>query len=186
MIPTQQLMDDHRKIEEMLDILEAAALEVESGHAVDQSHLAQMLDFLRQFADRYHHGREEQLLFPSMEEAGVPREGGPIGVMLMEHVLGRNFIAAMQAALDAWEEEGAPRRFVEQAQGYVSLLRGHIYKEDHVLFPMAQRVLSPTAQEALTERFAQVETELLRPEARQAYMCTLEQFSARYRRKAER
>lgn len=180
MIPTQNLMEDHRKIERMLDVLEAVTKAIEAGETVERDHLTQMLDFLRRFADHYHHGREEKLLFPSMEQAGVPREGGPIGVMLMEHALGRNYIAGMQAALETWQEESAVSHFIDQTRGYISLLRGHIYKEDQVLFPMAERMLDAVQKEALTAQFIQAEAELLNEEARRTFMRALEDFTVLY------
>jgi hemerythrin-like domain-containing protein len=47
--------------------------------------LEESVNFLRHFADECHHFKEEKLLFPLMEEDGIPREGEPIGMMLVEH-----------------------------------------------------------------------------------------------------
>ncbi|MGQ9493468.1 MAG: hemerythrin domain-containing protein [Anaerolineae bacterium] len=92
---TEQLMEEHRAIETVLNILENVCQRLETGKAVDAEHLEHILEFIRIFADRCHHGKEEDLLFPAMEKAGIPREGGPIGVMLIEHVQGRNYVRGM-------------------------------------------------------------------------------------------
>jgi hemerythrin-like domain-containing protein len=57
------------------------------------------LDFIRHFADECHHFKEEQVLFPAMEEHGIPKEGGPIGMMLIEHEEGRGYVRDMAAAI---------------------------------------------------------------------------------------
>ena len=99
MIPTEELKQEHQGILLMLRILDRVAAKIESGEKTDVDHLEQIVEFLRVFADRCHHGKEEDLLFPAMEKAGIPRERGPIGVMLMEHEEGRGYIREMADAL---------------------------------------------------------------------------------------
>lgn len=89
MFPTEQLKDEHSGIKSMLDILAKVCDRLESGERVDQRHLDKILEFLNVFVDKSHHAKEEDILFPAMERAGIPREGGPIGVMFAEHRLGR-------------------------------------------------------------------------------------------------
>jgi len=171
MSATNELRTEHRAIERMLAILETAAARLEQGERVRPDVFRQGVDFVRNFADRCHHGKEEQNLFPRMEARGVPREGGPIGVMLFEHELGRAFAGAIAGAIDAYEADGqaAARVIAENARGYVDLLRQHIMKEDNVLFPMADRVLSAADQAELDERFEQIETERMGPDTHERY-----------------
>ena len=75
MQPTEDLMTEHRAIERMLAILEAISGRLEEGEATDARHLEQIIEFLQVFGDRCHHAKEEDLLLPAMEDAGVPREG---------------------------------------------------------------------------------------------------------------
>jgi hemerythrin-like domain-containing protein len=112
-----------------------------------------VLEFLRNFADRCHHGKEEGHLFPLPEARGFSRQGGPTAVMLHEHEEGRGLIGALARAV----EVGEPREFVRQARAYVALLREHIRKEDQCLFPMTAGVLSAAAAESLAQRFEHVE-----------------------------
>ncbi len=165
MSATDELRTDHRAIERMLAVLEAAAQRLEQGERVRPDVFRQGVDFVRNFADRCHHAKEEENLFPRMEARGVPRDGGPIGVMLFEHDEGRAFVGAIAAAIDVYERDGqaAARAIAENARGYVDLLRQHIMKEDNVLFPMADRVLTPADQAELEQRFEQIETERMGP-----------------------
>jgi len=97
---TEELRKEHSAIEVMLGILEEISARLESGAKVDPDHLERILEFIRIFADKCHHGKEEDFLFPAMEKAGIPREGGgPIGCMLSEHDMGRERVKGMTEAL---------------------------------------------------------------------------------------
>ncbi len=161
MTPVEQLKEEHQGILLMLKILEKVAAKLEAKEKVDLNHLERIVEFLRVFADRCHHGKEEDLLFPAMEKAGVPKEQGPIGVMLAEHQQGRGFIKGMAEALDR-QKKGDPKAlpsYTENARNYIALLTQHIKKEENVLFPMGEKVLSKKTQEELVEGFEKIEVE---------------------------
>lgn len=147
--PTDVLRDEHVMILRALTVAEALASAVALGRALDRAALGRLVDFLRAFADRCHHGKEEAHLFPAMAKHGVPVEGGPIGVMEEEHEEGRRLIAAMTAPDDAAAVAAIGR--------YVALLRAHIDKENDVLFPIAEGVLPPEEQARLAAVFDTVE-----------------------------
>jgi hemerythrin-like domain-containing protein len=150
--PTDVLRAEHTLILRGLDLRAAAPGRVEGGAAPPDGWWEEVLGWLRAFADRNHHAKEEDLLFPAMIKAGVPSEGGPINVMLEEHEQGRALIRAMA------ESRGAAR--AARAREYVALLRAHIDKENGVLFPLADAVLADDEQRALGSAFATVESEL--------------------------
>ncbi len=95
MKPTEMLKEEHKTIKVMLDILENVSKKISSGIEVNSEHLNQIIDFIKTFADKCHYGKKQDLLFPAIEESGVPKEGGPIGVMLYEHELGRDYVRKM-------------------------------------------------------------------------------------------
>ena len=178
MTVTEELTTEHRAIERMLAVLESAAGRLEAGERVRPDVFREALDFVRNFADRCHHGKEEENLFPRLEELGVPREGGPLGVMLSEHDEGRAFIGAIAAAVDAYEggDESAAHTIAGSARGYVELLHGHILKEERVLFPMADQVLSADDQRSLEESFERIETEVMGPGVHERYHRMLDEL----------
>ncbi|MEP0846340.1 MAG: hemerythrin domain-containing protein [Phycisphaerae bacterium] len=153
--PTDVLKAEHRVIERVLDALERMS---ESGR-IDHDLWLKAIDFLRNFADGCHHAKEEDALFPRLERAGVPRAGGPVGCMLDEHTRGRALIARMVGGLDAAAagDAGAARAVCEAAAAYIALLREHIWKEDNILFAMADRVLDAGEQGALRDEFDRTE-----------------------------
>jgi hemerythrin-like domain-containing protein len=153
---TELLKAEHRVIEKVLDALEKLAKTAESSLLADWT---KALDFARNFADKCHHLKEEKLLFPALEERGIPREGGPIGMMLAEHEEGRGYVRAMADALESAAKDPLAARTTlrRKADAYIRLLREHIQKEDDVLFVMADGVLSGEDQKLLLREFEEHE-----------------------------
>ncbi|NIM05302.1 MAG: hemerythrin [Armatimonadetes bacterium] len=158
---TAILRHEHRVIEVVLEGLERMVEAVESGESLDSEKAEKALEILQNFADKCHHGKEEQRLFELLEARGISREAGPIGVMLAEHEQGRSHIRGMLEALPnaTAGEEAAKNAFVENARAYVDLLRRHIQKEDNILFPMGEQVLTEKDDRQLTEAFETFERE---------------------------
>ena len=159
MRPTEILKHEHQIILGVLDVAERDATAIAGGAPVDVDRMAKFVDFIRTFADKCHHAKEEDILFVRMGDKGFPREAGPIGVMLHEHDLGRAHVAAIIAntAAAAAGDGDARAQVVEHLTGYASLLRQHIYKEDNVLYPMADQAFSEEDQSALSADFERVE-----------------------------
>lgn len=153
--PQDVLMEEHRVIERVLAALERM---LDSG-AMDVGFVRQCLDFFRNFADGCHHAKEENALFPALERAGIPRLGGPVGVMLHEHTEGRQLLGIIADHLPAADvDKRAAYQVRAAARSYIGLLREHIAKEDNVLFVMADRVLAPDTQRAVLESFEELES----------------------------
>ena len=152
--PTGILMAEHRNIEKVLACLERMADEFETAGALNLEVAGDALEFLRTYADRLHHGKEEANLFPAMEGRGLPADVGPTAVMREEHRMGRGLIRDMGDAVARGSVDG----FAGAAREYVLLLREHILKEDQVLFPMADKMLPPSDHDDLLRVFARVES----------------------------
>lgn len=173
--PTQILKDEHRVIERVLAVLRRAAGRLESGEKVDPSVFERAIDFVRNFADRYHHAKEEDALFTTLAAHGIPAQQGPIGVMLMEHDQGRAHVRGMAEALERYKagDDSARAALAEHARGYADLLSAHIYKEDNILYPMGDRVMPATVQAELLEDFHRLEEKVLSPAEHQRYIDTV-------------
>jgi hemerythrin-like domain-containing protein len=158
---TEILKHEHQIILMVLDAAEREAGTIQESQQVDAGRVSEMIDFFRNFADRCHHAKEEQLLFVRMQERGVPAEGGPIGVMLHEHDEGRRRITAIAKALPgaASGDSVAMAEVSDNLLAYVRLLRVHIGKEDNILYPLGDRILTPEDQRELAEGFDKVEAE---------------------------
>ena len=161
MTPTETLKHEHQMILRVLDAAEKEAASIRKNGIVHVTLVREMVDFFRNFVDRCHHTKEEKHLFALMHQKGMSMQFGPLAVMLHDHDQGR---ARIQAILEALPKEGQPNeaaaaKIAENLSLYASLLRSHIAREDSVLYPMADRLLSPADQEALTDAFDRVEAE---------------------------
>jgi hemerythrin-like domain-containing protein len=161
MKPLEILTSEHRVIEQVLNCLEKLIEQCRSDGLLNKEPARQALDFFRTFAVRCHHTKEEAHLFPALQTHGLEGECSPVTVMLREHELSRLYLQGMEGALEA-AAEGAPdavQWFTQHAQSYIRLLREHIQKEDHCLFPHAEHALGPEEVQKLLSAFERVETQ---------------------------
>lgn len=161
MTPTDELKHEHQIILIALDAMEREMQRIQAGGPVPEERIGQMIGFVQNFADRCHHAKEETLLFTRMQERGMPANGGPIGVMLQEHDDGRRLVRTAAQALPGAGAGDADARATLAANllAYVRMLRLHIDKEDHVLYPMADKILTAADQSELAAAFERVEAE---------------------------
>ncbi|HNY64143.1 MAG TPA: hemerythrin domain-containing protein [Deltaproteobacteria bacterium] len=159
MRPTEELMHEHEVITLVLGAAAAEAGRILDTRAAHPGIVEQMLDFFRNFTDRCHHAKEEKHLFPLLESKGMPHGGGLIASLLSDHEEGRALLSAVSEALpEAVRGDAAAVRIVSNSLGsYVRLLEEHIDKENEVLFPMAERMLSSEDGARLEAAFAEVE-----------------------------
>ena len=151
----EQLMTEHRLIEQVLGSLETFVENVEKGAEADRRTVRDYADFFRNFADKCHHGKEEDRLFVKMTEFGFPKEYGPIAVMLAEHEQGREHVSALAAIgnRDGALANGERAEVIRHALEYVPLLRAHIMKEDNILYPMALQTIPQTEMDKMGAAF---------------------------------
>jgi len=178
MSATDVLKDEHRGVERMLAIVEAGTRRLKAGSDVPADLFLKAVDFFRGFTDGCHHAKEEEKLFPTLEQHGLPRSGGPIGVLLAEHEQGRAYVRVMAeaAARYAKGDQSAIATLIQSGRGYVILLRQHISKENGILFPMADQILSDTEQAQLVEEFEVIERERTGPGEHERYHHVLDEL----------
>jgi hemerythrin-like domain-containing protein len=158
---TQQLKDEHEGIKRMLNIMEKISKDLEPGNSLNIDHYEKIIDFIKGFADKCHHGKEEDILFPAMVNHGIPGEEGPIAVMLNEHQLGRDHIKTLCCYFDDFKagNKSAAIGITINSMNYVRLLRNHIEKENKILFMLADKVLNEEEQLKIFEAFEKLEVE---------------------------
>lgn len=158
------LDQEHRLIEAVLDALDICV----SSTSAQPGELVDFVEFLSQFADRAHHGKEEDILFDALIQHGFPRESGPVAVMLAEHDTGRDRLLRLRSFSELPHSPSAEERLELQqvASAYTELLRNHIRKEDTVLYPMARAQLPNHVWKMLDARAAEIEEELFEDKQR--------------------
>lgn len=152
---TEELVEEHKLILRMILVLESAVDKSESTGIVDTEIFEQVADFIRNFADKYHHAKEEDILFKKMVAHGMPEKDSPIEAMLTQHEQGRSFVRGMLEATEELKsgDETSSKEIITNAKGYIELLREHIEKENDVLYPLAERILPDKIQYELQNEF---------------------------------
>ena len=182
MNPIETLKHEHRLIEKALTALLSYAERAESGGDAPRADLAKFATFIKNFADTCHHGKEEDILFTAMTDHGMPREFGPIAVMLGEHETGRALVRKL-AALGSGEGELTADETAEMgraARDFVHLLRDHISKEDGVLYPMAVNVLPAAVMDDIGRKFEAFERDEMGDGAHERFHALADELIARY------
>ena len=142
---TQDLLNEHEAILHVFTILDKMLTSLDANEERDLNFADELVHFLTIFADKCHHGKEEGFLFKELEALGVPNQGGPIGVMLQEHVMGRQLIASMREALQGADLEAFNLLAVE----YRDLLRLDIQKVNAVMFRLAGAIERTSTDEKI-------------------------------------
>jgi hemerythrin-like domain-containing protein len=159
----QTLMNEHRLIEKVLDSLATFVTKLEAGPPEARKTVAQYALFFREFADRCHHGKEEDRLFVRMADHGFSPEWGPLKVMLQEHHLGRARVRELASIGDGEGplSDGELQQARRSASEFSELLRAHIQKEDSILYPAAEESVPASVLEALAKEFEEFEREVM-------------------------
>ncbi|HEX3007554.1 MAG TPA: hemerythrin domain-containing protein [Bacteroidales bacterium] len=129
---TQNLMSDHDNILQLIEVMYIMA-EQKSTNTDD---IATVITIIKNYADGFHHAKEENLLFPSMIEKGFSKEQGPIAVMLHDHSLGRQYVQGMNTGLEQYKsgDNNALDLVYENMCNYGQLLQSHSAQENNVQF----------------------------------------------------
>ena len=160
--PIVVLTHEHQFIKKVVAALGRLAPSADHAKQADPNTLRDIVRFMREFADRCHHAKEEDLLFPAMEEKGVPESGCPLGALRGEHEKGRALVTALAEATEALAARtpDAERAVAETVQEITELYTNHIWKEDKMVFPMVERLFSDDERAALFDRFEKAEEEI--------------------------
>lgn len=157
------LVDEHRNILRLTEVIRRNCIRIIEGKEVETEEFRKIIDFIRNYADKHHHGKEEKFLFIRMQEfLGTPAEKLVKNGMLVEHDLARLHVAQLEKALDDYDkspDSAGKLDIISNAQGYADLLRRHIEKEDKVVYTFAERQLSETVMEELWQQTEAFERE---------------------------
>ena len=153
------LIRDHETTEKVFDVA-SQALETPAGPPPQM--VADLVSYLVEYVDGCHNKKEEGALFPLCEQRGVPRHGGPLGVMLQEHEHSRALLAELRPLAQAYAGGDASvlERLRKTFAAYSDLLKNHFWKETDILYPMARRLFSPQDDATVVEGIEAAEAAL--------------------------
>lgn len=147
-------MKEHENILRIIDLIGKEINKINNGGEIDWNFFTKAIFFIRNYADKFHHAKEEKILFKEFNKA----EGlhcNPTDQMLYEHDLGRGFVKDMELGVREKDKE----KVIGGADGYCQLLRDHISKEDNILYPMAESEMNKESQKIVDSESEKVEKE---------------------------
>jgi hemerythrin-like domain-containing protein len=152
MQPIGPLMIEHRLIERMIALVGRRAYAAEQTGDIDPIFIDSAVDFVRVYADRTHHGKEEEILFrdlASRDLSDVDRRA--MEGLIEDHKLGRRTVADLAAANERYrrgDEESLPA-IIEKLRFLAEFYPTHIEKEDKVFFPASMQYFDRAERDAM-------------------------------------
>jgi len=140
------LKQEHEEILRFIGRLRKQCIDFMEEDTMDMKEFRRAVEFIRMYADKRHHQKEEQILFTAMaENLGSAAVKLVQNGMLVEHDLARLSVDGLEKALNAYENDPCPENKLDilaNATGYYYLLKRHAEKENEIVFPFAQRGLT--------------------------------------------
>jgi len=165
--PMQGLVNEHTVIKRVLAMIPLITEDLDVRRPEDRALVLNTIDFIRSYADRYHHAKEEEILFKEFDE-GLEM----VRIFNEDHRIGRAHVKAIIEALETGDDQSIREHFA----GYRELLTGHIRREDEVLYPWMDRELSTSQIGRLFARFEEVDERFREVWVKQeAFVQTLEE-----------
>ncbi len=150
------LSDEHQNILKVIEAILQECDSLQAGNTINQDFFKKALNFVKGYADKFHHAKEEDILFVELNKEETQMHCNPTQQMLHEHGLGRNFIKKLEEGIN----ENNKEKIIKNAKEYAQLLQDHIFKEDNILYPMADQALDQNIKNEMFEKFKQIEQKL--------------------------
>ncbi len=179
---TEILRKEHEDIKIMLNIFERLVYKLEATEGASLEHVEQALNYLEVFVGQGHFRKEEELFFPALEKAGIPKDGGPLGAMIQEHESCRSNMKEMRLWFEKYKagDHTVANNIIKPGHKYVITLKGHFDTESNILFPIADKQLPAGKQDELVTKFAQLELAKIGAGTRETLHQALQQLQGIY------
>jgi len=185
---TAYLKKEHETILLMLSILEKFCERIQKGEGVRADDVTRLFDGMGTFAYHCHHIKEEAVLFPALEALGLPDHYRSIAEILEAHDQGRAYVEGLRWGIAHYcaDPKEGPAALLRRAKRFISFLNQEIEQEDHILFPLADAVLSAEKEAEIVQAFERVEKEYLGDGKAEAFYRHLDELRQVYLHGMER
>jgi len=182
MLPTENLMHEHRTVIEILNIINIIAENIKQKKVFYPMDIEKIVDFLTGFWDKCHNEKEEKALYPELISSGVHIEDKSIDGISNEHSMGRIYIKEMSSSIVNCKM-GNPfsgEKLADCLINYSNLLSNHIRKEEEVLFPIINQTLTDNKQREILRSFVKIEEETIGQQIPEKYYELMNYLKAKY------
>jgi hemerythrin-like domain-containing protein len=182
MLPTENLMQEHKKIIEILDIINKIAENIKHKKVFYPLDVEEITNFLTSFWDKCHNVKEEKALYPELISSGVQIEDKSIDGISNEHTMGRIYIKEMKYCIVNCKmgHDFSCEKLADCLVNYSTLLRNHIQIEEEVIFPIINQTLTGKKQQEILRSFVEIEEETLGLQVPEKYSELISYLKAKY------
>lgn len=177
------MVEEHENIRRMLKVIRKLSYEVMTNGDYDIEDVSKVIDFVRIYADKHHHGKEEDILFDTMnKEIERLAKSGAITGMYIEHDSGRLYMANLEKAVTSFKEGNDEARLdiIANSISYADLLDRHIEKENTAMYKFAQNMLNDSSKAYIEEECEKIESEATESGLQEKYLDLLEELEKKY------
>lgn len=179
----QIMMEEHQNILRMVKVIRKACFLIFEKKIMNEQDFEQMIDFIRSYSDKHHHGKEEKIMFKQMQE-----RLGHIGKnlithgMLVEHDLGRLHIQELVAAINRVKagDEESYLDVIANAISYTHLIERHIKKEDELIYPFGEKNLGQEVMAKINAETEEFEANAQKAGIQDKYLNLLSDLERKY------
>jgi len=159
MTPTENLIKEHEEINELLDIMSKIALKIKSKDVFYPNDVEEIIDYLIIIIENSHHGKEDDVFYPELISSGIPKETAPLSIINYEHTLANRYLKDISSCVVNCKigNDFSGELLADSLTNYVVVIKNHIQREEEIIFPIANEVLSSEKQNEISQRFEDIE-----------------------------
>jgi hemerythrin-like domain-containing protein len=174
MKPRGSLMIEHRLIEKMIEIIKQKVKEIETTSQVDPIFIDAAVDFIKIYADKTHHGKEEDILFRDCIKKNMSVEDVTImNELIEEHKYGRKTVAELVEAKEKYVKgDNTLDIIIEKLTALTEFYPKHIEKEDKLFFPNSEKYFTETELNEMLNEFWEFDKKMIH----EKYKLVVEQY----------
>lgn len=179
----QVMMEEHQNILRMLQVVRKVCSRIMNGEEINYDDFELIIGFIKNYADKHHHEKEEKFLFKEMQNhLGSVGDNLITHGMLVEHDLGRLYMSDLKEALERVKagDEESRLDVIAAAVGYTMLLKRHIQKEDEVVYKFGETRLSKEVMDEIDEKSKIFEEECMEKGIQEKYLSILNSLEQKY------
>ena len=177
------MVNEHENIRRMLKVGRNLAYRVLTLGEFDIDDISKVIDFVRSYADKHHHGKEEDILFKTMnEKLEKLAKAGAITGMYIEHDMGRLYMRNLEAGVESYKagDDKARLDIIANIISYADLLERHIAKENTAMYKFAVNMLDDASKDYIEKEAGKIEKSAEEDGVQEKYMAILEELEDKY------
>ena len=182
MTPTENLINEHKKINELLDIMSKIALKIKSKDVFYPNDVEEVVKYLINIIENSHHGKEDDVFYPELISSGIPKETAPLSIINYEHLISVNYLKDISSCVENCKigNDFSGELLADSLTNYVIAIKNHIQREEEIVFPIANEVFSIEKQNDILQRFEIIEQKYISNSFNDQFDKLLNKFKNKY------